>query len=108
MALFETTKAIRMLAKEGIQVDRSKTTPDRLAQIFCATFGHAKIVSLCFGYVSCARCKDQIGDCLGGVFNLSNYVLANHNCDKCQENFAKLKPKDKLLCPDPFNNKDNE
>ncbi len=108
MALSETAKAIRMLAKAGVQVDRNKVSSDHLADLFCSTFGHAKIVSLCFGYIHCERCGDQIGDRLGGVFNISNYVIKDHNCDKCQANFAKLKPIDRLLCPDPFNNENRE
>jgi DNA-directed RNA polymerase subunit RPC12/RpoP len=74
----------------------------KLKEIICIFIGHSKIVTNCFGYISCARCGAQIGDALGGVWNGENAVIVGHNCDICQNNYKKLSWKDKILCPNPF------
>lgn len=71
-----------------------------LRKTVCAWLGHSAIVTTCFGYVYCGRCKDQIGDTLGGVFSVD--VLIGHDCPKCRENYAKTTWKDRLLVPYPL------
>lgn len=79
-----------------------KTVPEELkTSVVCAMIGHSKIISLCFGYVKCARCDAQI-DQFGSVFDTTDSVIMRHNCEICQENFKKLGWKDLYLCPDPF------
>lgn len=57
---------------------------------------------MCFGYVHCARCEEQIGDTLGGIFDTTNSVIVNHGCKKCKKNYKKLNWKDKFLVEYPF------
>ncbi len=72
---------------------------EKLKKIFCIYFGHSMIVSSCFGYIQCGRCDQQIGDTLGGIFVLKNYVIIGHKCKACKKNYKKLNWKDKfLLC----------
>ena len=69
----------------------------------CAMVGHSRIVSLGFlGYVYCARCGDQIGDTLAGIFDTSKSVVMHHNCDTCRANYEECDWRDKLMTPDPF------
>ena len=74
----------------------------KLKQILCVFFGHSRIVETCFGYVHCARCGDQIGDALAGVFNGKDVVIVGHDCKDCRKNWTRLTWKDKLLAPYPF------
>lgn len=77
------------------------TEPER-NRITCALIGHSRIVTYCFGYVSCARCGDQIGDTLGGMTDLENSVVVGHACDICRANYEKLGWQDKLFVANPF------
>jgi hypothetical protein len=72
----------------------------------CVFWGHSNIVRSCFGYITCARCDEQIGDSLGGYWNNPNCVVVGHNCETCQENYKRLSWKDKFLCPNPFERED--
>lgn len=82
-----------------------KLTDNQKKQIHCVKHGHSHIVTTCFGYINCARCKDQLGDTLGGSFNLDSYVVVGHVGrhdlkDKgcyCTENYESLPEKDKKL-----------
>lgn len=105
--------------QKGTQADRSRpewtredlvrkleglgeiTAPER-NRITCALIGHSRIVTYCFGYISCARCGDQIGDTLGGMTSLENSVVVGHACDICQANYEKLSWQDKLFVANPF------
>ena len=105
--------------QEGIPADRNRpewtredlvrklealgeiTTPER-NRITCALIGHSRIVTYCFGYVSCARCGDQIGDTLGGMASLEHSVVVGHACDICRANYEKLSWQDKLFVANPF------
>ncbi len=58
--------------------------------VICALVGHSRIVEACFGYISCARCKAQIGDTLAGCFDARDCVIVGHDCPTCRENRAKL------------------
>ena len=77
-------------------------TEEQRNGIVCTLIGHSRIVTTCFGYVSCSRCKDQIGDTLGGCFELKECVIVGHNCDGCRKNYEKLTWRDKLYTPEPF------
>lgn len=74
----------------------------KIKAIFCVLFGHSDIITMCFGYVSCARCEDQIGDTLAGVYPTNKCVVVGHNCPTCRENYKRLTWRDKFLAPDPF------
>lgn len=70
-----------------------------LATVFCATFGHSRIVTHCFGYISCSRCSEQLGDTLGGSYGTEGNVIVGHKCQQCQRNAEALTWKDKWLAP---------
>ena len=74
----------------------------RIKGIVCQLIGHSRIVELCFGYVSCARCGDQIGDTLAGIYDTSDKVIVGHNCETCRSNYEKLGWKDRFMVDDPF------
>lgn len=75
----------------------------KLKAIFCVFFGHSRIVDMCFGYVYCGRCRDQIGDTLGSIFPaIKESVIIGHNCPECKKNWKKLTWKDKFLVLNPF------
>jgi len=71
-------------------------------KIVCSLIGHSRIITMCFGYVHCGRCEDQIGDALAGVFGTSDYVVVGHNCPTCRKNFKALTWRDKLFAANPF------
>jgi hypothetical protein len=75
---------------------------EKIKEIYCVLFGHAGIVTVCFGYVYCARCSNQIGDTLGSYYNAKDDVIVGHACDVCRINYKKLSLSKKVLCPDPF------
>lgn len=77
----------------------TKPTLEQKRSIYCVMHGHSKIISMCFGYVSCARCETQIGDTLGGCFDTSDAVVVDHDCAICRKNLKNLKPKDTTLVP---------
>lgn len=68
-------------------------------KIVCALVGHSMIVSVCLGYISCGRCDEQIGDILGGSFNLKECVILKHDCEDCAKNYSKLGWKDLFMVP---------
>ena len=78
---------------------------NKFKRIFCVMFRHSRIISMCFGYVHCGRCEDQIGDTLGGIFDRTNSVIVGHGCRKCKSNYKKLSWKDKFLVKYPFKKK---
>lgn len=75
---------------------------NKIKKIFCVLFGHSRIQESCIGYISCARCGEQLGDVLGGCYDTSKSVIIGHNCDTCKSNYKKLTWKDKFLTPNPF------
>lgn len=77
----------------------------KLKAVFCALFGHSRIITQCFGYVHCARCEAQLGDTLAGAYPADKCVILYHDCDKCRENAKALTWRDRLLVPDPFDPK---
>ena len=70
--------------------------------VTCSLLGHSNIVEVCFGYVTCSRCGEQLGDMLGGCYYNPNAVQVGHNCPTCRDNYKKLTWKDKILSPNPF------
>lgn len=77
--------------------------PDRSDKsLVCEIVGHTRVVSMCFGYVHCARCEEQIGDTLAGAFDNASTVIVGHECDTCVKNYEKLKWHEKYLTPNPF------
>ncbi len=70
--------------------------------VVCALLGHSKIQTHCWGYFSCARCGEQVGDSLAGAYKADKVVVVGHNCKTCRENFAALPWEDILFTPDPF------
>ena len=76
----------------------------RIKGIVCQLIGHSRIVEMCFGYVYCARCGDEIGDKLlgSGNYDTTNVVIVGHNCETCRANYAKLNWQDRFMVGDPF------
>jgi len=67
--------------------------------VFCALFGHARVYTTCFGYVSCARCRQQLGDTLAGSFSDAGGVSCD--CTECQRAWANLKWVERAFCKRP-------
>lgn len=65
--------------------------------IVCAITGHSRIIQICFGQVTCARCDDVIGDTLMSSFNTADFVISGHKCDVCKANIKTLTWKDRYL-----------
>jgi hypothetical protein len=76
--------------KDSIEVRR---------KIYCARHGHSNVIGNCFGYISCGRCGDQIGDTLAGCYSNDKAVLVGHFCKTCTENAKKLTKHDLALLP---------
>lgn len=71
---------------------------ERLKLALCAVFGCPMVVTECWGYVTCARCKRQIGDALGGSCpDMADFVLVGHACDGCLKNWGTLFWHEKLM-----------
>lgn len=74
--------------------------------VTCALIGHSRIATMCFGYVYCARCGDQVADKLMGSDSLAEQrVIVGHNCKTCQANYRKMDWRDRLYIPNPFKRK---
>lgn len=67
----------------------------------CAILGHSNIETYCFGYVSCARCKTQVGDTIAGTYKNDRAVFVAHDCPTCRANFKRLTWKDRIFVRDP-------
>ena len=80
---------------------------DTKKKIVCSLIGHSNIETMCFGYVYCGRCGDQVGDKLGSIYSNDNSVIVGHNCDTCKNNYVKMNWRDKYLAPDPFKTEDH-
>ena len=73
----------------------------KLKSIFCVLFGHAKVINVFMGYVSCARCSQQIGDTWGGTYPLEDRVIKGHDCEICHRNWKKLHLRDRIFTGGP-------
>jgi hypothetical protein len=78
---------------------RGGKTEEQRRQIACVLNGHPRIVRMCFGYVTCARCGHQVGDTLAGSYDVSADVIVGHDCAACQQNAAKLTRRELTLLP---------
>lgn len=94
------TELLKKIAALGKISDAQKRS------VTCSLIGHSRVISMCFGYVSCARCEDQIGDTLGGSFDTANRVVVGHRaknnrpCPTCKKAYKKLDWRDKLFLPE--------
>ena len=70
--------------------------------ITCSILGHSHITTGYFGYVYCARCGEEVGDQLLGIYYDPLEVRVGHNCPICRANYKKLDWKSKVLTPNPF------
>jgi len=75
---------------------------NKLRKILCLSLGHSHILKGCFGYMSCARCGEQVGDALGGGYTNDRAVIVGHKCPMCRKNYNKLGWRDRWLTPYPF------
>jgi hypothetical protein len=74
--------------------------------VVCSLIGHSRIQRFFWGYFSCGRCGDQLGDTLCSVYPFANKaVVIGHDCDKCRENYKECTWKDKLYTQNPFKTK---
>ena len=48
---------------------------EKLRGIACVLWGHPPIVNYCMGYVTCARCDEQLGDTLGSVYPMAGLII---------------------------------
>lgn len=68
--------------------------------VACALLGHSLVQHVCFGYWSCARCGQQIGDTLGSRYEAAKKAVAvDHHCATCRENAKALTEADRFLLP---------
>jgi hypothetical protein len=74
----------------------------KLKKILCVFIGHSNIEDVFWGYHTCGRCGEQLGDSLGGAYQNNRAVIIGHNCGTCRKNYKKLTWRDKLLTPNPF------
>jgi hypothetical protein len=95
------TELLKKIAALGKISDAQKRS------VTCSLIGHSRVVSMCFGYVNCGRCEDQIGDTLGGASDMSKRVAIGHRdketggvCATCLTNYKKLDWRDKVFLPE--------
>lgn len=62
-----------------------KLTKEQRLQIYCVKHGHAKFVYKFWGYVHCGRCREQIGDQLGSIFDTTQLMVLGHKCKVCNK-----------------------
>lgn len=72
-----------------------------LKDVTCATIGHSKILTACFGYHHCGRCGVMVGDSLAGAFDGEGCVIVGCKCKKCPEVYKTLGWRDKFLSARP-------
>ncbi len=72
---------------------------NKLKAILCVLVGHSRIVEMCWGQVTCARCGDVVGDTLVGACDLVGRVVMEHDCETCREVWDELTWRDRLLAP---------
>ncbi|MEE9128099.1 MAG: hypothetical protein V3U11_13265 [Planctomycetota bacterium] len=80
--------------------ERRKRLKVALSEIVCALWGCPRVVTYCWGYVNCARCKRQLADTLGGgTHHLQSFVIVGHGCSGCTEKWDQLRWLEKVLVP---------
>jgi hypothetical protein len=81
----------------------AKVPKDRQGAMVCSIVGHSRIVSSCFGYITCERCHVQIADKLVGSYAQAEAcVQVGHNCEICRLNYQKMNWRDKFMVADPL------
>lgn len=79
---------------------------DKIKHLWCAWFGHSRVVTGFMGYVYCGRCDDQLGDNLASVYCLDGHVMIECpngiGCKPCHDNWDDLRWHEKILIPNPF------
>ncbi len=88
-----------MYTPRAVHDEEADRLVSRLLSTFCIWFGHSRIVRTCLYEVSCARCKDRIGDNLMGTVDLTYRVIVGHGCQECRANWSRLGWRDKLFAP---------
>jgi len=106
----EKTKTITTaeLAQVLRAIPKRLMTKELRTQLVCALVGHSKIITMCFGYMNCSRCGEQVGDTLGGASSAKGYVVVGHACKECKATYKQLSWQDKLYAADPFPKKKPE
>lgn len=93
------------LTREGLTTKLDalgEISDEQRREIACSLIGHSRIMTICFGYWSCARCGQQIGDSLGGAFDGRDKIVVGHDCEVCRKNYKSATWQDTFMCPDPF------
>lgn len=85
------------MTQDAVQTRIKDLDPETSAKMACALIGHSKVVSMCFGYVHCARCEAQIGDTLASIYDIADSVIVGHDCDVCRTNALMLDWRDTFL-----------
>jgi hypothetical protein len=89
-----------MNQKETLAV-LAKVPKDQKPATLCALVGHSLLRTFCFGYNYCARCGQQLGDSLGGAFQVSKEVIQHHDGSRdgcnCAENFKAIGWRDTMF-----------
>lgn len=78
---------------------KKKLNAAQRAAIACAVHGHPRVKTVCFGYISCARC-----DALGGSYDTSEDVIVGHDCAACRKNARQLTRKELTFLPKEVRN----
>lgn len=74
---------------------------ETIRKTLCAMVGHPPLIDQCFGYVTCARCNEQLGDNLAGfTIATAGKKVIGHSPDCPHCGHVKLTPTDKLLVPE--------
>lgn len=89
-------RAVTLICKSIVSADIGV-----VRKTLCAMVGHPPLVIESFGYLSCARCEEQLGDTLGGFTRVAaGKKIVGHgpDCPHCRH--VKLTPTDMLLLPE--------
>lgn len=74
---------------------KKKLSEEQKRRIFCVKNGHSRLLDAFFGYHYCARCREQLGDSIGGAYSNKDAVYVSH-----MNSFAKGKPIKGCPCPE--------
>ncbi len=74
---------------------------EKLRRIMCALFRHSNIEDVCFGYHYCARCGDEVGDSLAGIYGNSEVVGIGCDCELCRYRYSHMGLVDTFLTKKP-------
>lgn len=85
-----------------IAAKRKPLSLEQRRKIYCVKNGHSRLREYCFGYHSCARCGETLGDSLGGAYSNKTgvYISHMHTFTHEPEEFATIRD-----CPCPTNAK---